>query len=188
MKILIIQGSPDAGSLSHANAENYYQRAKKLGLDVQMVDLAKDQFDPVLRYGYRKHMEDEAYPNQMQTLIQTADHLAFFFPVWWSAEPAVLKGWFDRVFTPGFAYHYDNGKTIKLLKGKTASLFITSHAPTFFYGLYGGVISRWKHMLLGFCGVKLTHKLILGNMDKTSDTDVKRKQFIKKCANTLIKS
>ncbi|MBW1606437.1 NAD(P)H-dependent oxidoreductase [Lactobacillus sp. Sy-1] len=186
MKILVIQGSPDEGSLTHANAINYFETAQKQGLDVELIDLAVDQFDPVLRYGYRKHMGDESYPKKMQQLINDSDHLAFFFPVWWSAEPSVLKGWIDRVFTPGFGYHYDEkGKTVKLLTGKTAALFITSHAPTFFYGLYGGVISRWKHFILGFCGIKLTHKLILGGLDKPGDTLDKRTKFIKKCAATL---
>lgn len=187
MKLLIIQGDPDEGSFCHANAMNYYQQAQKLGFDVKMVDLAKDQFEPVLRFGYRKHMADESYPHKMQQLIKAADHLAFFFPVWWSAEPSILKGWIERVLTPRFAYHYQGHSVKKYLTGRTAELFLTCHAPTFFYSLYGGVITRWKHMILGFCGIKLIHHLIMGNMNSKQDTEARRKKFMQKCANSLVK-
>ena len=38
--------------------------------------------------------------------ISRADGLAFVFPVWWSDGPAMLKGWFDRVWVCGYAYDY----------------------------------------------------------------------------------
>lgn len=42
-----------------------------------------------------------------QAKINTADALVFVYPVWWSDCPAKLKGWFDRVWTYGFAYVYE---------------------------------------------------------------------------------
>ena len=33
-----------------------------------------------------------------------ADLIVLVFPLWWAGRPAVLKGWFDRIFTQGFAY------------------------------------------------------------------------------------
>ncbi|QBP18579.1 NAD(P)H-dependent oxidoreductase [Acetilactobacillus jinshanensis] len=185
MKILVIQGSPDAKSYTHANALYYCKTAKKMQKDVKLVDLATDHFDPVLRYGYRQHMDDESYPNKMQELIKWADHLVFFFPVWWSAEPSILKGWIERVFTPGFAYHFEGLKSIPLLKGRTAEMFLTCHAPTFFYSLFGGVITRWKHFILGSCGIKLTRHLIMGSMDSAKDTLSRRITFMRKCSSEL---
>jgi len=44
-----------------------------------------------------------------QTKIAAADALVFVYPVWWSDCPAKLKGWFDRVWTFGYAYSYENG-------------------------------------------------------------------------------
>ncbi|WP_374940007.1 NAD(P)H-dependent oxidoreductase [Lactococcus raffinolactis] len=66
MKILVIQGSPNSDSFSHSNAIHYQKQALAQGHEVQLVDLSKDDFDPILRHGYRKHMEDETYPNLMQ--------------------------------------------------------------------------------------------------------------------------
>ena len=43
--------------------------------------------------------------------IKQADALVFVYPVWWSDCPAKLKGWFDRVWTYGYAYTYDDVET-----------------------------------------------------------------------------
>lgn len=40
--------------------------------------------------------------------INKADCIIFLYPVWWSDCPAKLKGWFDRVFTVGYAYKHNN--------------------------------------------------------------------------------
>ena len=64
MKILVIQGSPDAGSYSHELATAYADEACSAGHDVRTIDLATEDFDPVLRYGYRQHMEDESAPKR----------------------------------------------------------------------------------------------------------------------------
>ena len=99
MKILVIQGSPDAASYSQELASAYAEEASRAGHDVRTIDLATEDFDPNLRYGYRQHMEDESAPQRYQELIAWADHLVFSFPIWWSAEPAILKGFIDRTFT-----------------------------------------------------------------------------------------
>ncbi|SDD84857.1 NAD(P)H-dependent oxidoreductase [Auraticoccus monumenti] len=39
-----------------------------------------------------------------QTKLATAELLVIQFPLWWYGPPAILKGWFDRVLTSGFAY------------------------------------------------------------------------------------
>lgn len=178
LKILIIQGSPDDQSLSHANADNFYQRAQELDFQVDMVDLSKDDFDPVLRFGYRQHMPDERYPDAVQEKISWADCLVFFFPVWWAAEPAVLKGWLDRVLTPGFAYQYKNFKVNRFLTGKSAYLFVSCHAPAFYYRLPGSLIWRWKRQILGYVGIKVLGVKILGAMASRFDTAARRQKFL----------
>jgi NAD(P)H dehydrogenase (quinone) len=159
----------------------------KKGYDVQLIDLSKDNFDPVLRYGYRKHMSDESYIIYVQRLIKNADHIAIFFPIWWASEPSVLKGLLDRILTPHFTYVYDgkNGTHEKLLNGKTADIFASSHVPSIFYKLYGNVFSKWKHLILGYCGIKLLHCYDLDKMDSNIDSHQRRNKYINKCAETL---
>lgn len=45
-------------------------------------------------------MELEEDLVKAQELIRWADHLVFVYPIWWGTMPAVLKGFFDRVFLP----------------------------------------------------------------------------------------
>lgn len=180
MKILVIQGSPDAESYSHQLASAYADEARVAGHDVRMIDLATEDFDPVLRYGYRQHMEDENAPMRYQEDIAWADHLVFSFPIWWSAEPAILKGFLDRTLTPGFAYRYIGAKSQGLLEGKTAALIVASRAPSFIYRLFGGPISRWKQMILGFVGIRLTKTLMLGRIEQDVDTPSYRAAFVEK--------
>jgi len=68
--------------------------------------------------------ENNAYNNDIRAehdKLLKADLLIFHFPMWWWSSPAILKGWFDRVLTNGFAY---GGKA--LLKDKKALLVITA--------------------------------------------------------------
>ncbi|MBS9337505.1 NAD(P)H-dependent oxidoreductase [Fructobacillus parabroussonetiae] len=187
MNLLIIQGHPDAESFTHANAENYRKQALAAGLQVTMIDLAKDDFDPILAYGYRQRMADETMPKRYQKMIQEADQLAIFYPIWWAAEPAILKGFFDLTFTPGFAYHYQSATKIdQLLKGKFAKLFVTSRAPAWYTkSAFSAAIYRMKTLVLGFSGIKVKKVLILGNMTTKKDTLAKRQAFIKACAKEV---
>lgn len=58
----------------------------------------------------------------------------FQFPLWWYTMPAILKGWFDRVYAYGFAYgvgehsdsHWGDRFGDGTLKGKRAMLIITT--------------------------------------------------------------
>ena len=52
--------------------------------------------------------------------ITAAHHVAWFFPCWWNAPPALVKGFIDRVFTPGFAFRYTAESALpqKLLAGR----------------------------------------------------------------------
>lgn len=185
MKILIIQGSPNSDSFSHSNAIHYQKQALAQGHEVQLVDLSKDDFDPILRHGYRKHMEDETYPNLMQEKIAWADHLVFFFPIWWSGEPAILKGWLDRVLTPGFAYKRNGKKIDRLLAGKTADLFLTSNGKSIFYKMFGSTVTRWKYFILRYCGMKLNHSFVLGEMDTKKMTPSYLQNYMEKCSSTI---
>lgn len=59
-----------------------------------------------------------------QRKIERAQGLAFVYPVWWADCPAKLKGWFDRVFTHGYAYNRDKSsrKPVKLRIEKAVAL------------------------------------------------------------------
>ena len=98
--------------------------------------------------------------------ITWAQHIIFQFPLWWFSTPAILKGWLDRVLVKGFAY--DAGKIFNegLLKGKTASLVVTTQSPESAYqvnGLHQARIDTFLHHInhtLHFTGIKTLEPFI----------------------------
>ena len=152
MNILVINGHLDKESYCQAIFQTIVENIDSKRHELEMINLNEEEFDPVLRYGYRQRMEDDPFILRSQELIQWADHFIFVYPIWWSSMPSLLKGWIDRVFTPGiacstnnrgsFILNYLRGRQFKkLLNGKTASIYATSMAPTLWYKVFSGPIN-----------------------------------------------
>jgi len=99
------------------------------GATVDRLDLYAENFDPRLTPAER--IDHYGTPNPppdvaaLQQRLGKADVLVLVFPTWWFGFPAILKGWFDRVWAPGFAY--DHGLPIKpRLTSLKACLVITT--------------------------------------------------------------
>ena len=178
--ILIINGHPDKESFCFALAESYKVGAYQSGAVVKLVHLIDLKFNPILTYGYRKISELEPDLVQVQQDILWANHLVFVYPNWWATFPALLKGFLDRVFVPGFAfkYHKDNPFWDKLLKGKTARLIVTMDTPKWYYWLINRSPGHnaMKVGVLKFCGIKPV-KIKVFSPVKAAD-DVKRKKWL----------
>jgi len=123
-----------------------------------VLELGRLAFDPVLKFGYRRRMEWEDDLAGAQEAIRWAEHLVFVYPNWWGTMPALLKGFIDRVFLPGFAFRYrERGKLWdKLLKGRSARLIVTMDTPPlinrWMYGHAGHKVM--KRNILQFCGIR----------------------------------
>ncbi|RKN83970.1 NAD(P)H-dependent oxidoreductase [Paenibacillus ginsengarvi] len=156
-KVAVINGHPHADSFCSALSAAYAKGAGGSGADVRVLSLSGMTFDPNLKYGYRKRMELEDDLQMAQETIRWADHLVFVYPMWWGTMPALLKGFIDRVFLPGFAYKYRKNslRWDKLLSGKSARLIVTMDAPAwynrFVYKRAGHV--AMKRATLQYCGV-----------------------------------
>ncbi len=88
--------------------------------------------------------------------IAWAEHLVFVYPTWWGTFPALLKGFLDRVMTPGFAFrHISQAKWEKLLAGRTADLLTTMDTPPLVYRLAYRAPGHQAlaRATLGYCGV-----------------------------------
>lgn len=157
-RILMILGTPKNASLCHALGEAYAQGARREGHVVRQLKLGELSFDPVLHDGYDQgqHLEPDLLEAQRQ--IHWAEHLVFVYPVWWGGLPALLKGFFDRVFLPGFAFKYRGRSQLwdKLLSGRTADLLVTLDTPPWYFRwIYGAPAHRQMiRTILGFSGIK----------------------------------
>lgn len=179
-KTLIINGHPDKESFCFALAESYKKGADTAGAVCKLVHLIDLNFNPILTHGYRKISELEPDLVMMQQEILAADHLVFVYPNWWATFPALLKGFLDRVFVPGFAFKYHEKDPFwdKLLKGRTARLIVTMDTPWWYYLLINRNAGHnaMKIGVLEFCGVKPV-KITAFAPVKSSDL-AKRKQWL----------
>lgn len=183
--ILIINGHPNPDSFCSALADAYFQGAKANNTSVAMLNLYQLKFNPVLEYGYQKRTPLEPDLENAFEMIKKANHIVIVYPNWWGTYPALLKGFIDRVFLPGFVFKSNQNvfKMEKLLKGKTAHLIITMDSPLIYYKwfLKSPGHNSMKKSVLAFCGVK-TKKITNLFMVKTA-SDKKRDLWLKKVYN-----
>ena len=121
-RILVILGHPANKSFCGALADSYVKGAEAAGNEVRLISLGNLSFDPVLHNGYATIQELEPDLVTAQAAITWAQHIVFVYPIWWGAMPALLKGFIDRVFLPGFAFKYREGSQFwdRLLSGRSA--------------------------------------------------------------------
>lgn len=181
-RILLIVGHPDPESYCAALAARYAAGAERSGADVRVLELGRLAFDPVLKFGYRRRMEWEDDLAGAQEAIRWAEHLVFVYPNWWGTMPALLKGFIDRVFLPGFAFRYrERGKLWdKLLKGRSARLIVTMDTPPlinrWMYGHAGHKVM--KRNILQFCGIRPVRVTEIGPV--RGSTEQKRSAWLDK--------
>lgn len=121
MQALLISAAPSAQSLTDDLTRTASASLTEQRHAVDVLNLNDLQWDPVVRpadYGIAEfdrpigdHAVDarcdgtiDTLVGQHQRLVEDADLIVLIFPLWWAGMPAVMKGWFDRVFTQGFAY------------------------------------------------------------------------------------
>ncbi|MCK8143306.1 NAD(P)H-dependent oxidoreductase [Flavobacterium sp. I-SCBP12n] len=179
-KIVIINGHPNKESLNSAFAISYKKGAEKAGAEVKEIVVASLNFNPNLQFGYQKRTELEPDLIDAWDKIKWADHLVWIHPVWWGGLPAIMKGFIDRVFLPGFAFQYRENSILwdKLLKGKTAHIITTLDQPSWYYWLAYGrpSVNQLKKSTLEFCGIKPVKVSYYGIVKNS--TDAKRLRWV----------
>lgn len=157
-KILLINGHPDKESFNFALAAAYVKGVQKSGGQLEQINIRDLNFDPNLQYGYRQRTELEPDLLNAWEKVKWADHLVLVYPVWWGSVPAIMKGFFDRLFLPGFAFQKREGSVWwdKFLTGKTARIICTLDQPPWYYRLVNGRPSHHaiKKLTLNFVGIK----------------------------------
>jgi len=118
VRCLVVVAHPHRPSLCHTLAASAVQTLSDAGHEVVVEDLYEAGFDPALTAAerasyYGPRYDATAVGAECERLLAT-EALVLCFPTWWFGFPAVLKGWFDRVWAPGIAYdHADDLGAIK---------------------------------------------------------------------------
>jgi putative NADPH-quinone reductase len=132
MKCLVVVAHPLRESLSSALAASAAEALRQAGREVWLEDLYRDGFAAALSAAERESYYGRPYdasavqPNIDRLLA--AEGLVVCFPTWWFGFPAILKGWFDRVWAPGVAYDHadDLGPIRPRLRNLRHTLAVTS--------------------------------------------------------------
>lgn len=148
MNVLIVLAHPERNSFNGGLTDVAVKQLVNSGHAVKVDDLYAERFDPVERSEWyesradetyfsplneqRAHYEQDALPMDVQkelARLEWADLVIFQFPLWWHGQPAILKGWFDRVLVYGGRYssrmRYDQGFFCK----KRTLLSVTTGSP-----------------------------------------------------------
>jgi len=160
-KIFILVGHPDTDTLSGLFADAYRAGAVKVGHEIRRANVSELVFDPILHKGYKVIQPLEPDLLKVQDNIRWADHVVIIYPSWWSTMPALLKGMFDRIWLPRFAFQFKQ-KGIgagyfwsRLLKGKTARVFVISDShPLMARFIFGDTTNEIKKCILWFAGFR----------------------------------
>lgn len=113
MNVLIVYCHPSSKSFTCKLKDAFIEGLKKGGHEYEISDLYEMGFEPTLseneylfdsigERGDGVRLSGDIAKEQIK--IQTSDAVAFIFPMFWSASPAMLMGWFQRVMTKDFAY------------------------------------------------------------------------------------
>lgn len=104
---------PLDNAFAKAAAARIRAALERRGIEVDIIDLYADDFDPRLtgaeRRGYFTTPYDSKAVAGYVARLRLAEKLVFVFPQWWFNVPAILKGFFDRVLVPGVAFDHASG-------------------------------------------------------------------------------
>ena len=144
MRAHIVLAHPEPKSYNAHLAATARDALERKGWSVTVSDLYQMGFDPCERpehyaapldRGRFDVQSEQRHASANQTIpaevaaeiarVDQADLLILQYPMWWHLPPAILKGWFDRVFIYGDVYtskkRFENGRFV----GKKAMLSVT---------------------------------------------------------------
>ena len=183
--ILIIVGHPDKESYNFALANSYEEAVKSTIAKVDRINIRDLDFSPNLEFGYRKRTELEPDLLSAWEKIQWADHIVWIFPVWWASLPAIMKGFIDRLFLPGFAFKKRENSVWwdKFLTGKTARLIYTLDQPAWYFRFINKrpVYYAMKQQTCQFVGIQKVKNTAIGPLRLSKDSY--REKWLKKMEN-----
>lgn len=185
LNVLFVYCHPEPASFTHALLEAAKAAVTAEGAVFEVSDLYAEGFNPVAgrhdfetcadpdRFHYQTEQAHAAahdgYSDDLrreQARVGRADMLVFLFPLWWGGTPAMLKGWFDRVLSYGFAYVDGARFETGLFKGRSSLMCVSTGgtAARFSEGGTYGTIDQvlWpvQHCQLRYLGMEVLEPFV----------------------------
>lgn len=126
---------PDPTSFVAAVRDRVLAGLGRAGHDVRLRDLYADGFDPLFDADdHRRHLDVGAAPSLTPYVddLRWCETVVLVYPTWWSGQPAMLKGWIDRVWVRGVAWDLpDGGNRLRpLLRNVRRLVVVTTHGSS----------------------------------------------------------
>jgi len=120
MKVFIVYAHPSKDSFTYKVKNEFVKGLLDAGHTYEISDLYEMHFNAEMseveyyrEVNYNCNISVAEDIIEEQTKINNSDAIVFIYPVFWTEAPAKLVGWFDRVWTYGFAY---GERTMKKLR------------------------------------------------------------------------
>jgi putative NADPH-quinone reductase len=148
VKVLVVLAHPSQESFVSFLCSEVIAELSSGGHEIRHHDLWAENFNPVFTpYERLNHVGDVAEKlNELPELrqhiedLQWCDALVLVYPTWWSGQPAILKGWFDRVLMNGVAWVLPEGaaRIRPLLTNVKQLMVVTTHGSSKFVNALEG--------------------------------------------------
>lgn len=188
MNHLIIYVNPEKNSFSNEIKEYVINFSKEKGHEVAVRDLYQIGFNPILSKEDLKLEKEEKVQDDVkkeQEYINWADVITFIYPIWWQI-PAMMKGYFDRVFSYGYAYRMEKGKPKGLLPRKKVLRYNPMGSPRELYEkneLRKTYEKAIDIAILQSSGLKVVDAILFG--DNPREKDPLRKKYLMELNESL---
>jgi putative NADPH-quinone reductase len=193
MNTLVVYAHPDPASYVAAVRDSVLASLRLAGHHVRLIDLYADGFDARMTAEERtEHHHPRAVRPDLDEYahaLRWAEAIVFVYPTWWAGQPAILKGWFDRVWTNEIAYRLVEGRRrpMPLLHNIRRLVVVTTHGS-----------SKWVNAVEGEGGKRIvtrslramcsrwtrTKWVALYDVDRATQVDLQR--FLRRVANARL--
>lgn len=191
MRSLVVYCHPDPASFTAATRDRVLAALTTLGDEVRVTDLYAEGFDPLFTADERgRHLEHGAHPSLTGHVedLQWCRQLVLVYPTWWSGQPAMLKGWVERVWVHGIAWELPAGadRIRGRLRNVRRIVAVTSHGSSKFTNSLEGEVGKRlvTRTLRALCHpLARTKWIALYNIDTA--TDEQRRAFLDRVERSL---
>lgn len=133
MNVLVVSAHPSANSFNAALCERVVQGLTDTNHNVRLRNLYREDFDPRLTVKeWRGHLDSPETKDHLLSYfddLRWCETLVLVYPTWWGGQPAILKGWMDRVWANGVAWDLPEGasRLRPLLHNVRRIVTVTTH-------------------------------------------------------------
>ena len=139
MRILVVFCHPSHDSFNAHLLVRATESLNSAGHDCLVRDLYADRFDPVVTLDewtkYEQAVRPELSVKSYISDLSWCEGILLIFPTWWYGMPAMLKGYFDRVWIPGAAFEFAADRTIdtRALRHITRFVVVTTYGSPWWW-------------------------------------------------------